>query len=127
MIYLGLKLITHPEYPSPMVDDDADVYAAAFAMLDEAESCLQSSGGGSDLFYGGDAGKWIKLVNTLRMRYHLTVGNYAEALAMDNIIATEADDLQFNYGTQELQLIHVTLSITVIIHLVVLLTTNLHG
>ena len=91
------------DYPSPMVDDDADVYAAAFALLDEAESYLQSSGGGSDLFYGGDVGKWLKLVNTLRMRYHLTVGNYAEALAMDNIIATEADDLQFNYGTQELQ------------------------
>jgi hypothetical protein len=90
-------------YPSPMVDDDADVYAAAFALLDEAESYLQSSGGGDDLFYGGDAGQWIKVINTLRMRYHLTVGNYAEALAMDNIIATEADDLQFNYGTQDLQ------------------------
>ncbi len=90
------------EYPNPMVDDDAAVYEAAFAMLDEAESYLNAAGGGDDLFYGGDAGKWIKLVNTLRMRYHLTVGNYQAALDQGNIIATEADDMQFNYGTQQL-------------------------
>ena len=40
------------EYPSPMVDDDADVYASAFALLDEAESYLQSS---SCLLYTSDA------------------------------------------------------------------------
>ena len=96
------------KYTIPSVYSHEDEYSAAFALLDEAESYLQSSGGGTDLFYGGDAGKWIKLVNTLRMRYHLTVGNYAEALAMDNIIATEDDDLQFNYGTQELSLIHIS-------------------
>ena len=36
----------------------------------------------------------MKLVNTLRMRYHLTVGNYAAALAQDGIIATTADDIE---------------------------------
>ena len=91
------------EYSNPMVDDDADVYEAAFAMLDEAETYLLAAGGGDDMFYGGNADNWMKLVNTLRMRYHLTVGNYAAALAQDGIIATTADDLQFSYGTQELQ------------------------
>ena len=91
------------EYPNPMVDDDSDVYDTAFAMLDEAEAYLLAAGGGDDLFYGGNADNWMKLVNTLRMRYHLTVGNYAAALAQDGIIATTADDMQFNYGTQELQ------------------------
>ena len=91
------------EYPSPSVSDDADVYAAALAMLDEAQGYLDSAGGGNDFFYGGDASKWTKYVNTLKMRAMLTTGNYAGALAQTNVIETAADDLQFNYGSQELQ------------------------
>jgi len=91
------------EYPSPSVDDDADVYAAAVAMLDEAESYLNAAGGGNDLFYGGDASKWMKLVNTLRMRAMLTTGDYAGALAQGGVIDTPDADMQFSYGTQELQ------------------------
>ena len=91
------------EYPNPAVDDDAEVYAAAVAMLDEAESYLNAAGGGDDLFYGGDASKWIKLVNTLRMRAMLTTGDYAGALAQGGVIDTADADMQFNYGTQELQ------------------------
>ena len=91
------------EYPSPAVSDDAEVYTAALAMLDDAEAMLNAAGGGDDMYYGGDASKWMKFVNTLRMRAHLTQGNYAAALAQTNVIETPADDLQFNYGTQELQ------------------------
>ena len=91
------------EFPSPSVDDDADVYAAAVAMLDEAETYLNAAGGGDDLFYGGDASKWMKLVNTLRMRAMLTTGDYAGALAQGGVIDTPDADMQFNYGTQELQ------------------------
>ena len=91
------------EYPNPAVDDDAEVYAAAVAMLDEAESYLNAAGGGDDLFYGGDASKWMKFVNTLRMRAMLTTGDYAGALAQGNVIDTADADMQFNYGTQELQ------------------------
>ena len=91
------------EYPSPSVSDDADVYAAANAMLDEAQGYLDASGGGADMFFGGDASKWTKYVNTLRMRSALTQGNYAAALAQTNVIETVGDDMQFNYGTQELQ------------------------
>ena len=91
------------EYPSPSVSDDADVYAAAVAMLDEAQGYLDAAGGGDDMYYGGDASKWTKYINTLRMRANLTTGNYAAALSQTNVIETAADDLQFNYGTQELQ------------------------
>ena len=91
------------EYPNPAVDDDAEVYAAAVAMLDEAESYLNAAGGGDDLFYGGDASKWMKFVNTLRMRAMLTTGDYAGALAQGGVIDTADADMQFNYGTQELQ------------------------
>jgi len=91
------------EYPNPSVSDDADVYAAAVAMLDEAQGYLDAAGGGDDMYYGGDASKWTKYVNTLKMRAALTTGNYAGALAQTNVIETAADDLQFNYGSQELQ------------------------
>ena len=91
------------EYPNPGVSDDADVYAAAVAMLDEAQGYLDAAGGGDDMYYGGDASKWTKYVNTLKMRAMLTTGNYAGALAVTNVIETSADDLQFNYGSQELQ------------------------
>lgn len=91
------------EYPSPSVSDDAEVYAAAVAMLDEAQGYLNASGGGNDMFFGGSTSSWTKYVNTLKMRSALTQGNYAAALAQTNVIETAADDMQFNYGTQELQ------------------------
>ena len=64
---------------------------------------MNAAGGGDDLFYGGDASKWMKLVNTLRMRAMLTTGDYAGALAQGGVIDTADADMQFNYGTQELQ------------------------
>jgi hypothetical protein len=94
----------NPDYPSPSVDDDAEVYAAALTMLDEAEGYLNSAEAvTNDLFYGGDKDNWIKLVNTLRMRAMLTTGDYAGALAMSGVIDTADADMQFIYGTQELQ------------------------
>jgi len=91
------------EYPSPSVSDDAEVYTAAMAMLDEAQGYLDASGGGSDMFYGGSTSSWTKYINTLKMRSALTQGNYSAVLAQTNVIETAADDMQFNYGTQELQ------------------------
>ena len=86
------------EFPSPSVDDDADVYAAAVAMLDEAESYLNAAGGGDDLFYGGDSSKWMKFVNTLRMRAMLTTGDYAGALAQGGVIDTANINLGITRG-----------------------------
>ena len=95
------------EYPNPEVDDDAAVYEAAMDMLDEAESYLSAAGGGDDLFYGGNVSNWMKFVNTLRFRYHLTVGTapstILDFITANQIISTADADMQFNYGTQELQ------------------------
>ena len=94
----------NPDFPSPGLDDDADVYAAALTMLDEAESLLNAAEAvTNDLFYGGNKGNWLKLVNTLRMRAMLTTGDYAGALAMTGVIDTADADMQFSYGDQELQ------------------------
>lgn len=93
------------EFPSPTLDDDASVYAAALTMLDEALGQFASSGGpgnATDFYYDGDISKWIKLANTIKMRADLTQGNYAAVLAATNVISSAADDMQFNYGTQAL-------------------------
>ena len=97
------QAVNASEYPSPTVDSGESVYAAAVGLLDEAATLLGTAGGGSDLFYGGDISKWVKLHNVLKMRANLTTGNYAAALAQTNVIESAADDFQFNYGDQELQ------------------------
>ena len=92
------------EFPTPNLDDDASVYTAAIALIDEGLAYLNgaSAGTATDLYYGGDASKWIKLGNTLKMRADLTTGNYAGVLAATNVMSSSADDLQFSYGTNEL-------------------------
>lgn len=93
------------EFPSPMLDDDAAVYAAALGVIAEAKGYLSgaSAGTATDLFYGGDASKWIKFANTMLMRADLTQRNYSAVINATNVISSTADDLQFQYGTNELQ------------------------
>jgi len=93
------------EFPNPVLDDDQDVYNAALALLDEAKTLLTgaSVGSATDLFFDGDADKWIKVANTLKMRADLTVGNYAAVLAATDVIDNVADDFEFKFGTNVLQ------------------------
>lgn len=93
------------EFPSPSVDDDATVYAAAETLLSEALSQFNSTpgaGNATDFYYDGDVSKWIKLVNTIKMRSDLTQGNYTAVLNATNVISSAADDFEFKYGTQAL-------------------------
>lgn len=93
--------------PSPAADDDKSVYDAALALLDQAITELSSPKGSpvNDLYYGGSAAKWTALANTLKLRYHLQtrlVGGSAgeiNSLVGGNIIDSEAEDFQFEYGT----------------------------
>ena len=97
------------EFPAPNLDDGASVYAAALALLDEAESLLSGSPlslGADDLFYGGDTSKWLKLVNTIRLKAYVTTGdtaNFNAVIADGNYISSADDDFEFQYGTSELQ------------------------
>ena len=93
------------DYPKPMVDEDVTVYDAALAMLTEAAGHFSGSptiGTGTDFFYGGDSGKWMKLIKTLQMRANLTVGNYAAVASATGVIEDTADDFEFRYGTNVL-------------------------
>lgn len=97
------------EFPAPILDDGQSVYNAAFNLLDEAEAELASgpgSQGATDLFYNGDSSKWIKLINTLRLRSYKNTGNKAAfdaIVAAGNYITSSADDFQIRFGTSELQ------------------------
>lgn len=96
---------------SPELDDDEAVYNAAFDLLNSGIDDLNNTPASyrlaNDLFYGGDPAKWLKLANTLKLRYYLTTRHVnGNALAeIDNIvnagkyISSGADDFQFQYGT----------------------------
>jgi hypothetical protein len=92
------------EFPSPALDDDAAVYASALALLDEARAYLAgaSAGTATDLYYAGDTAKWIKFANTITMRANLAQGNYTAVINATNVISTTADDMQWQYGGQDL-------------------------
>lgn len=97
------------EFPSPILDSGQDVYAAAFGLLDEAEALLSAgpaTNGAEDLFYGGNTDNWVRLINTIRLRSHMLMGNQAEfdaIIAADNFISDNSQDFQLQYGTSELQ------------------------
>ncbi|MFN3136073.1 MAG: SusD/RagB family nutrient-binding outer membrane lipoprotein [Allomuricauda sp.] len=111
--YLGeaaLSQASNPdEFPAPTLDDGATVYAEALSLLNEAQSLLSGGPltlGATDFFYGGDTSKWLKLVNTLRLKAYVTTGdtaNFNAVIAGGNFISSAADDFEFQYGTSELQ------------------------
>lgn len=88
----------------PKLDEQADVYAAVQALLDEAITDLESGEGGgpgaADLIYGGDASRWIEAAYTLKARFHLHMAeaddaHYALALtAAANGISSPANDFR---------------------------------
>lgn len=61
------------EITTPKLDDQADVYAAVQARLDEAISDLTGASAtiATDLNFRGDAAKWIAVANTLKARFYL--------------------------------------------------------
>lgn len=97
------------EFPAPTLDSGQDVYAAAFGLLTEAENLLASgpaTQGAQDIYYGGDAAKWVKLINSIRLRSYKNTGNtsaFNAVVAGNNFISDAADDFQVSYGTSELQ------------------------
>ena len=91
--------------PSPKADDDEAVYGIALSLLDEAIAELANpvSPPNFDPYYGGDATGWIKLANTLKLRYHvqtrLVGGSASEINALlDKVISSASEDFEFPYG-----------------------------
>lgn len=83
------QAVNGDEFPQPVLDNQADIYAALQTVLDDAISDL-SSGQGSvgdlDLSLGGDPDAWIGVANTLKARLYLHTAEtnpsaYTQALA----------------------------------------------
>ncbi|MEM1325114.1 MAG: SusD/RagB family nutrient-binding outer membrane lipoprotein [Bacteroidota bacterium] len=96
---------------APVADPGKSVYDAANALLDEAIAQLEGNTGAAptaDNIYGGDAAKWIKAANTLKLRLAITTrlvdpsgaASIINGLSEDDLITSAADDFQWNYGSQ---------------------------
>lgn len=72
------------KYPTPAFDAQADVYKGVQSLLDSAiDNLLSGVGNGpssKDIFYGGDADKWLQVAYTLKARYYLHTKDYASAV-----------------------------------------------
>lgn len=94
---------------NPKVDSGESIYAAAFALLNDAAGHFTaiSAGAPNDYYYDGNYTRWIKLVNTLKLRYFLntklvdaaasTAG--ISALIAENNLLGNGDDFVFQFGT----------------------------
>lgn len=101
----------------PAIDDDATIYPKLITMLDEAVVLLSTTSplavvGSDDLFYGGsgNAAKWIKLANTLKLRLYLHMANvpgfdasvittFINNTPANQFMESNADDFQMNFET----------------------------
>jgi hypothetical protein len=97
------------EIISPKADSGQSIYDKALILLDEAIAELDGTTSPkptSDFYYAGDAGKWISLANTLKMRTYLQTrlvdtgagGKFKKILEEGNYINAIGKDFQFPYG-----------------------------
>lgn len=68
---------TTPGNVNPVFDDDEEIYADLFNLIDEGIADLQNTEsenikvpGSDDLVYGGDVSKWLKMANTLKLKLY---------------------------------------------------------
>ena len=77
----------------PKYDAQKDIYAGLFADLTKANSLLPGTGptfGTADLIYNGDATKWKRFANSLRLRYALRLTKVDPATAQAQATAAIA-------------------------------------
>ena len=96
---------------NPKTDEGSAVYDAVLALIDDAISNLNSldaaNGPTNDLFYGGDASKWVTFGNTLKLKLLMqkrlvdpSVKSQIEAILSDgDIISSSDQDFEYKYGT----------------------------
>lgn len=90
-------------FPTPKFDAQADVYKGVQQLLDSAVGNLSSNvgkgPGPSDIYYGGDATKWLQVAHTLKARFFLHVKDYASAITEANMgISSAANNMLDPHG-----------------------------
>ena len=99
---------------NPIADSGASVYAAAIALLDGAITNFNNDALGNpalDMYYDGDWAAWTKAANTLKMKAYMAtrlvdgsaVSKFNAIVASGNYISSNADDMQFRWGTLDVQ------------------------
>ena len=99
---------------NPVADSGASVYAAAIALLDGAITNFNNDALGNpalDMYYDGDWAAWTKAANTLKMKAYMAtrlvdgsaVSKFNAIVASGNYISSNADDMQFQWGTLAVQ------------------------
>jgi hypothetical protein len=104
---------------NPVADSGASVYAVALGLLDSAIANFNSEALGepkwtssvTDPFYDGDWTAWTKAANTLKMSAYANtrlvdgsaIANFNAIVASGNYITSNADDMQFRWGTLAVQ------------------------
>ncbi|GAB3641299.1 SusD/RagB family nutrient-binding outer membrane lipoprotein [Spirosoma arcticum] len=91
-------------FPTPVFDNQTDVYAALQTTLDNAIVNLSATAGlpftTQDFMYRGDVTKWKAAANTLKARLYLHTGEYAKAVASAALgIGSTAGDMLIPHGT----------------------------
>jgi hypothetical protein len=94
---------------NPKFDNQKEVYAQLFALIETAKVNLASNlgtemPGADDLYYGGDTAKWIKFANTFKLKLYnqtrLTTdfdqAGFDALVAENNFFTSNADDFQFD-------------------------------
>ncbi|MDX5438269.1 MAG: SusD/RagB family nutrient-binding outer membrane lipoprotein, partial [Pontibacter sp.] len=90
---------------NPAFDPQEQVYAGVQALLDSAIANLELNRGilkaEKDLYYSGDAQKWLRVAYTLKARYYLHTGDYAmaEEAAEKGIASPEGTMVTPHYGS----------------------------
>lgn len=103
-----LSQATQPvDFPSPIADPGADVYAAAIALIQEGISLLGSAPNvlENDFYYNNDFGLWRRAANTMLMQAYLNtrlvdggaLGAFANIAGSGNFIQNEAQDFEWTY------------------------------
>lgn len=91
--------INNDEVPDPKFDSQVSVFNALLSLLDEAISDLSGNVGRpleKDIYYGGNAGKWVEAAYTLKARYLLQMKQYNDAYtAALNGISTAANSMTY--------------------------------
>jgi hypothetical protein len=99
------------EFPNPKLDSGVDVYNKVLADIDLAIEDFNNATfiPTTDLYYGGDTDKWIRLANSLKLRLLVQKRLVDPALATQEInalissatfIETADQDFQFQYSTE---------------------------
>jgi hypothetical protein len=107
------QAIKGAEILQPAIDDDATIYPALIALLDEAIVDMKATSAlaapaADDYIYAGNASRWIKFANTLKLRLYLHMANVPGfdtsviTTFINNTPATEfmeavADDFQHRF------------------------------